>query len=128
MFVVAVTSLALGIGANSAIFSLADAAILRPLPVREPGAIVTISAASPDDRRGGLAVSYPNYRDLREQSRSFDGLVAHQRSTVSFARSREAVREMRLGMLVSDNFFDVLGIQPALGRTFHAGRGTGAGP
>jgi predicted permease len=115
---VAVLSLALGIGANSAIFSLADASILRPLPVREPGAIVTVSAAGPDDRRGGLNVSYPNYRDLREPSQSFDGLVAYQRETFSFARSRDAVRDMRLGMLVSDNFFTVLGIQPPLGRAF----------
>ncbi len=120
---IAVLSLALGIGANGAIFSLADAAILRPLPVREPGAIVTIGAASPDDRRGGLAVSYPNYRDLRAHAQSFDGLIAHQRSTVSFGRSRDAVRDMRLAMLVSDNFFAVLGIQPALGRGFTAEEG-----
>src|SRR6185295_9990777 len=89
----AVMSLALGIGANTAIFSLADASLLRPLPVRDPGSIVTISAAGVDDRRGG--VSYPNYRDLRDRSRSFDGLIAHQRSTFSFARSRDAGREMR---------------------------------
>jgi len=69
----------------------------------------------------GLAVSYPNYRDLREQSQSFDGLVAHQRATFSFARSHEAVREMRLGMLVSDISSHVLGIQPQLGRAFTAG-------
>ena len=116
---IAALSLALGIGANSALFSLHDAILLRPLPVRDPGSVVTVTAASPEDQlifSGG--VSYPNYRDLREQSRSFDGLVADQLISVSFGRSRQAAREMRMGMLVSDNFFDVLGIQPALGRRF----------
>src|SRR5262245_6977384 len=117
----AVMSLALGIGATSAIFSLADATLLRPLPVDDPDGIVTISAAGADDRRGGL--SYPNYRDLRAQSQSFDGLIAHQRATFSFAQSRQAARDMRVGTLVSDNFFDVLGVRAALGRTFVADEG-----
>ena len=114
---VAVLSLGLGIGANTALFSVADTLLLRPLPVREPGAIVTVGVAGPDGRIGG--VSYPNYRDLREQSRSFEGLIAYQRQAPrTFARSPKDVREMRLGMLVSDNFFDVLDVQPALGRMF----------
>jgi predicted permease len=115
---VAALSLALGIGANSALFSLHDAILLRPLPVREPGSVVTITTASPEDRGFSGGVSYPNYRDLRDKSRSFDGLVADRLITVSFGRSRQAAREMRMGMLVSDNFFDVLGIQPVLGRRF----------
>ena len=116
-------SVALGIGANRALFSLHDAILLRPLPVPDPGAIVTLSAPSPDDPAFLGRLSYPNYRDLREQSRSFDGLVAFELSTFSFGRSREAVRDMRLGMFVSDNFFDVVGIQPALGRRFAPGEG-----
>jgi predicted permease len=115
---VAVISLALGIGANGAMFSLADELILRPLPVRDPGAVVTVTADTPDEDFGGGGVSYPNYRDLRDGSHSFDGLVASHISRVSFARSRQTVREMRMGMLVSDNFFHVLGVQPALGRFF----------
>jgi predicted permease len=118
---VAALSLALGIGANSAIFSLHDALLLRPLPVRDPAAVVTVTAASPEDQvLFGNGLSYPNYRDLRERSRSFEGLVADQLLTVSFARSRRAVREMRMGMLVSENFFDVLGVQPVLGRNFRS--------
>lgn len=114
---VAALSLAIGIGANSAMFSVVDAELLRPLPVPDAGAVVTISAAGPDDH--GSGVSYPNYRDLREASQSFVGLVAYQRSTVvTFARSRGDTRAMRMGMLVSDNFFDALGVQPALGRAF----------
>ena len=116
---VAALSLALGIGANSALFSFHDAILFRPLPVRDPGSVVTVAAVSPDQIVRG-AFSYPNYRDLRDKSRSFDGLVAYQLTTVSFARSRQASRDMRLGMLVSDNFFDVLGVQPSLGRRFAA--------
>jgi macrolide transport system ATP-binding/permease protein len=116
---VAALSLALGIGANSALFSFHDALLFRPLPVRDPGSVVAVTATSPEGAAlssGGL--SYPNYRDLREKGRAFDGLVAHELSTFGFARSRQDVREMRLGVLVSDNFFNVLGVEPALGRTF----------
>jgi predicted permease len=113
---VIITTLAIGIGVNSAIFSLADAALLHPLPVSDPGAIITVSAASADDRRVGF--SYPNYRDLQEQSRSLDGLIAYQRPLLSFARSPQAAHEMRMGMLVSGNFFHVLGLQASRGRVF----------
>ncbi len=119
--VVAALSVALGIGINSALFSFHDAILLRPLPVRDPRAVVTVNAPSPNEP--AVSLSYPNYRDLRDQSQSFDGLVAYQLSSFSFGRSREAVREMRLGMMVSDNFFDVLGIQPAIGRRFAPAEG-----
>lgn len=76
---IAAVSLALGIGANSAVFSLADALLLRPLPIRDPGAVVTIGTAPPGSPYGG--VSYPNYRDFRDKLRSFDGLAAFQFST-----------------------------------------------
>jgi macrolide transport system ATP-binding/permease protein len=113
---IAALSLALGIGANGAVFSLADALLLRPLPVPDPAAVVTLSGATPKDERG--AISYANYGDLRKQTHAFDGLLAYQLSRFSFARSRDVARETRMGMLVSDNFFDVLGVQPALGRNF----------
>jgi predicted permease len=116
---VAALSLALGVGANSALFSFHDALLFRPLPVRDPGSVVAVTATGPEDAAlfsGGL--SYPNYRDLQERSRSFDGLVAQQLSTFGFAKSRQDVREMRLGVLVSDNFLNVLGVEPAVGRTF----------
>ena len=115
---VAVVSIALGIGANGAMFSLADELLLRPLPVRDPGSIVTISADTPDEGFQGGGVSYPNYRDLRDSTHAFDGLLAYQISSVSFARSRDAARAMYLDMTVSGNFFDVLGVRLALGRTF----------
>jgi hypothetical protein len=111
---VAVVSLAIGIGANGAVFSLADELILRPLPVRDPGAVMTLSADSPDQGFAGGRMSYPNYRDLR-LSQSFDGLLAYQISTASFARSR-GVHECAWGCW--SERFDVLGVQPALGQTF----------
>jgi putative ABC transport system permease protein len=115
---VAVVSIALGIGANGAMFSLADELLLRPLPVRDPGSIVTISADAPDEGFQGGGVSYPNYRDLRDSTHAFDGFLAYHFSSVSFARSRDAARAMYLDMTVSGNFFDVLGVSPAIGRTF----------
>jgi predicted permease len=122
---VAALSLALGIGANSAVFSLADAILLRPLPIAEPGAVLTISTTTPDNPFG--AVSYPDYRDFRDKSRSFDGLVAYQFSTFGVATSARDVPQMRLGMMVSDNFFRVLGVEPALGRGFLTDEGKVSG-
>jgi hypothetical protein len=120
---VAALSLALGIGINSALFSLHDAILFRPLPVKDPGSLVAIATISPEDRRFSGSVSYPNYRDLRAKAGAFDGLVAGRLTTVSFGRSRQAARDMRTGMLVSDNFFDVLGVQPMLGRRFAQSEG-----
>ena len=114
---VAIVSLALGIGATSAIFSLADILVLRPLPIPSPGAVMTVTAEGSEEEIGGF-VSYPNYRDVREQAQSFDGLLAYKISTLAFARVPNAAREMRMGMLVSDNFFDALGVAPLHGRSF----------
>src|SRR5437867_1026988 len=103
--IAAALSIALGIGVNSALFSFHDAILLRPLPVRDSGAVVTISTATPDETPAVGRLSYPNYRDVRDKSRSFDGLLAGRLMLFSFGRSRQAAREMRMGMVVSDNFF-----------------------
>jgi predicted permease len=113
---IAALSLALGIGANTAIFSLADALLLRPLPVHEPGSVVTVSTDRPGMTDGLGGVSYPDYRDFRAKSQSFDGLVAMQFATVGMAKSARETPQLRMGLMVSDNFFQVLGVQPALGR------------
>jgi hypothetical protein len=115
---IAALSLALGIGANSAIFSLADAILLRPLPIRDPGAVVTVTMNTPDNPYSG--VSYPNYRDLRGKSQSFEGMAAFQLSTWGLATSANEVAQMRMGLTVSDNFFQVLGVEPTLGRSFRS--------
>jgi putative ABC transport system permease protein len=113
---IAALSLALGIGANSAIFSLTDALLLRPLPVLDPGSLLTVSTNTPDNPFGGT--SFPDYRDLRDKSQSFDSMAAYQLYTFGLAPSPGVQPQMRLGMLVSDNFFHTLGVQPALGRAF----------
>jgi predicted permease len=116
---VAVVTLALGIGANSAIFSLLDQAILRALPVKEPGRLVVISDA--EYRRGWstsdnseMVYSYPHYKEVRDQIPLFDGVTA--RAHVPLSVTAGGVAERAGGDVVSGNFFSVLGIRPALGR------------
>jgi predicted permease len=111
---IAALSLALGIGANAAIFSLADALLFRPLPVESPG---TVMAVNLDISGGPGGISYPDYRDLRA-AKSFDGLVAFEFSTFSMARTASETPQLKMGILASDNFFSVLGVEPVLGRDF----------
>lgn len=121
---IAALSLALGIGANSAIFSLADALLLRPLAVMEPSRVVTISTDPQDSASGLGGVSYPDYKDFREHARSFDGMVAFDYTALGMAKSAAESPQMRFAALVSDNYFSALGLKPALGRTFANGEGT----
>ena len=113
---VAVISLALGIGVNSAMFSLADALLFRPLSVAHPGDVITLKSKTPSDVPGAL--SYRDYVDVRDSSRSFAGLAAYQIQIFGFAASPRDVAQMRMGMLVSGNFFQAMGVEPALGRGF----------
>jgi predicted permease len=119
---VAILSLALGIGANSAIFSLANALILRPLPVPSPSRLVAVQSQLRGENVGGLMqysdLSYPDYADLRDKNRSFDGLAATQYSPFGFALEKSALPQMKFGQLVSGNFFRVLDVTPVLGRGF----------
>ena len=117
---VATLSLALGIGANSAIFSLADALLLRPLPISHPDSVVAVST-DPATQSGSMGgVSYPDYRDFRDKTHSFDGLAAMNLSRVSVAKSASDSAHLRGALMVSGNFFQVLGVEPALGRGFLA--------
>jgi predicted permease len=118
---IAALSLALGIGANCAIFSLADAILLRPLPIRHASQVLNLRTTTPSAPLDG--VSFPEYRDIRDKNQSLDGLVAFQLTTVGFAPTPKALPQMRMGQMVSDNFFNVLGVQPALGRAFLADEG-----
>lgn len=114
--ITAVLSLGLGIGANVASFSLADTFLLKPLPVPEPGKLIAITSQAPDNVYGN--VSHPVFRDLRERTTSFEGIVGHQLGRFAFAPNAETVPQMKFGLKVTDGFFDVLGVQPALGRSF----------
>ena len=113
---VAVLSLALGIGANAAIFSMADVLLLRPLPVPNPDQVVVLSTDRPDTPEGLGGVSYPDYRDFRNQAKSFDGLIAYQFSAFSIAKSVNDTAHLQTGVLVSDNFFQAMQVTPPLGR------------
>jgi hypothetical protein len=110
---VAVVSLALGIGANTAIFSLVDALLLRPLPGRDPARLATVYTS---DFSGPLygASSYPDYLDFRSQSRSFEGLAAYGAQPVVLTDPGGESRRA-LAQLVSGNLFDTIGLPAAQG-------------
>jgi len=119
---VAIVSLALGIGANAAIFSLFDQVLLRPLPVPEADRLVNLAAPGPKpgsqscNQAGDCdqTFSYAMFRDLERVQTPFTGIAAH----VSFGANLSAhgQTENALGMLVSGSYFHVLGIAPAIGR------------
>ena len=112
--VIAVLSLALGIGANTAIFSLVNLILFRPLPVANPQEVVSVSPIGKD---GALAAfSYPNYIDFRDRNEVLSGLLVSRFVVVSM--SRNGNNEKVWGNLVTGNYFDVLGVKPALGRSF----------
>jgi predicted permease len=109
---VALVSLALGIGANTAVFTLVNEAFLRPLPVAVPEELVSL--ANDASHRMLPAFSYPNYEDIRDRTDAFSGLIAYRFAPLSV--SHDGVAERMWGYLVSGNYFEVLGIEPALGR------------
>ncbi len=120
--VVTVITLALGIGANTAIYTLLDDALLRALPVKEPNrlALLRYSGVYPGDSSTRndehLYFSYPMYRDLRDHNSVFSGLIATAWAHASVQWHNEP--ELVEAELVSGNYFDVLGVQAALGRLF----------
>lgn len=115
---ISVISLAIGIGANCAVFSFADALLLRPLTVPRPEDVLSAGSLASTGR--SLVASYPDYVDIRERSKSFDGLVAFAESEVAFAVGPGTLPKPRIGMVVSGNFFTVMGVQPELGRAFRS--------
>src|SRR5919107_853542 len=122
---VAVLSLALGIGANTAIFSLVNALVLRPLPVHDPQALMLVSTT--DQRNpGNLPLSHLNFRDLRAQNASFSDMVAVGGNQVNYTHGQES--EQIPVQVVSANYFTLLGAEPALGRGFRAEEETQATP
>jgi predicted permease len=113
---IAVLTLALGIGANTAIFSVVHALLLSPLPLHEPERLALLS----DKGRAGMrmSISYPNYIDWRERAQSFEGM-ASVRSHPFNLTGVDKPAQLR-GRMVNWNFFQLLGVQPQLGRLFAA--------
>jgi predicted permease len=109
-------TLALGIGANTAVFSVVNAVVLRPLPFAEPDRLVSVSPRGNSGPAGQYQVSYPNFLDFRHQNRVFDHLVSYRSTTFSLTGLGEPV-ELR-GQIVSWDFLPLLGVQPILGRGF----------
>src|SRR5579864_954025 len=113
---VAIT-LALGIGMTSATFSMVDALIFRPYPVPHPGNIVTLVSTTRDTPIDGF--SYREYRDIRDKTTSYDGVIAYTAmEAVGFSAQPGSTPQVRGGMMVSGNYFDTLGVTPRLGRGF----------
>jgi putative ABC transport system permease protein len=113
---VAVLALALGVGANTAIFSVVNGVLLRPLPYKDPDRLVRLGEWS--QQVPGMSVAYPNFLDWREQNHVFEGLAATQFDSYNLTGVDEPERLQ--GRNVSANFFDLLGVAPALGRSFTA--------
>jgi predicted permease len=112
----AIVSIALGVGATAAVFSLGDGLVLRPLPVPNPSQVVKLSARTPSGTFGDM--SYRDFVDYRDRLQSFDGLAAYSLTPFGFAKDAKAQSQMKYGFLVSGNFFRVMGTEPQLGRGF----------
>lgn len=114
--IAAVTVLALGIGVNTAIFSLVDVMVLQPPAYQRPAEIVQLFSQDKKDPKNFRAFSYPTYCDIRDQNAVFSGLLAHDDTVVGLGEKgnfRRAVVD-----IVTSNYFSVLGVLPAYGRPF----------
>ena len=116
--IVAVSTLALGIGANTAIFSVVNGVLLRPLAFVDADRLVTLWENNPLQNRQRANVSHPNYLEWKQQSRSFEEIAAWRSMLVTLTGGDQAERVMLA--LVSRELFEVLRVEPVLGRTFTA--------
>jgi predicted permease len=107
---IAILTLALGIGANTVVFSVVNALLLRPLSVERPNELAFLES------QNGPSQSFPNYRDLRDRNRTFAGLIGYRIAPMELETHDHADRIW--GYLATGNYFDVLGVQPALGHFF----------
>ncbi len=122
---VVVATLALGIGANVALFSVVNGVLLNPLPFPQPEQLVTLAQSKPNFETG--AIPYPNFRDLQKENRTFSAMAISRGFGFSLIGAGEPERVN--ARLVSADFFSVLDVKPALGRTFAPGEDVaGAAP
>ena len=113
---VAVLTLALGIGANTALFSVVNGALLNPLPYSNPNELVAVAEAFPPFPEASIA--YPNFLDWVRMNHTFQGLAAYRHTDFNLMGSGEAQRVS--AVQVSASFFSLLGVEPVLGRNFSA--------
>ena len=112
---VVVVTLALGVGVNTLIFAVVNALVFRPLPIDRPDRVAFVQ---PNTENSGLiSHSFPNYRELRDRNVTFDGLIGYRMAPMDVDVNDGPRRAW--GYLATGNYFDVLGVQPALGRFFH---------
>src|SRR5215472_13020260 len=129
---VAILTLALGIGANTAIFTIVNAVFLHPLPVEDAARLMQIDTTDQRNKNlgggGGLGVSVPNFHDIRERAQSFSSITGFTFNNVSMTVNGQP--DQYLAQLVAGNFFDTLGVPASLGRTFRKEEDAelGAGP
>jgi predicted permease len=109
----AILTLAVGIGANVVVFSVLNALIMRPLNVSDPQQLYNVE----HKQHGYSMQSYPDYLDYRERNSTFDGMVAYDTTRAALGTGQTVTKNF--GYLASGNYFDMLGVQPALGRLFH---------
>src|SRR3989442_5793353 len=115
---IAVITLALGIGANTTLFSFVNGILLRPLPYRDPGQLVILDETSPKQGIKSFAVSFPNFVDWRAQNHVFEDVVVYQAGTYSLVGAGEP--EQIRGARISQGLFELLGGTAKLGRTITA--------
>jgi putative ABC transport system permease protein len=117
----AILTLALGIGANTAIFSIIDVVLLKPLPFRDPERLVLVWSTAPSQHLTEGFASYPDFRDWKEQARSFEGLAAFWTFPNGDVNLTGGTEPQRVSVArITPGFFEVLGIRPLYGRTFQA--------
>lgn len=115
---IVVATLAVAIGANTAVFSVIDRVVLAPLPLPNDREVVLLTSQTPDGSNPRFAVSHADFLDWRSETRSFAGMSAFTGSTVTITEGNEP--ERLSGLLVTSEFFDVLQARPRLGRLFRA--------
>ena len=115
---IAVLTLALGIGANTAIFSVVDAVLLRPLPYRQPDRLVTIEHLYPSLNNMLAPVSVPGFRDYQKLDRTFASMAVQSNWAPNLTGQGDP--ERLIGTQVAGDFFGTYGVQPLLGRTLAA--------
>ena len=111
---VAVLATGLGIGLTSAMFSLVDYALFRPLPVAAPGELVRIYSSTPDGFLPEEPMAYPDFNDLRQSSRTLSEVTASSLTLIAIEHGGEA--RLEIGTLAAGNYFTTLGLKPAAGR------------